>query len=80
MKLWGGLNMVQYMDELFLEYEAELEAKSKAYLASPQCAIDDARMAAKSKLENERRQAWEDSLTPEQWIEHFGNQEEDEDE
>ena len=68
------------MDELFLEYEAELEAKSKAYLASPQCAIDDARMAAKSKLENERRQAWEDSLTPEQWIEHFGNQEEDEDE
>ena len=77
MKLWGGLNMVQYMDELFLEYEAELEAKSKAYLASPQCAIDDARMAAKSKLENERRQAWEDSLTPEQWNPHFG---EDEDE
>ena len=74
MKLWGGLNMVQYMDELFLEYEAELEAKSKAYLASPQCAIDDARMAAKSKLENERRQAWEDSLTPEQWNQHFGEE------
>jgi len=66
--------MVQYMDELFLEYEAELEAKSKAYLASPQCAIDDARMAAKSKLENERRQAWEDSLTPEQWNQHFGEE------
>ena len=74
MKLWVGLNMVQYMDELFLEYEAELEAKSKAYLASPQCAIDDARMAAKSKLENERRQAWEDSLTPEQWNQHFGEE------
>jgi len=66
--------MVQYMDELFLEYEAELEARSKAYLASPQCAIDDARMAAKSKLENERRQAWEDSLTPEQWNQHFGEE------
>ena len=66
--------MVQYMDELFLEYEAELEAKSKANLASPQCAIDDARMAAKSKLENERRQAWEDSLTPEQWNQHFGEE------
>ena len=66
--------MVQYMDELFLEYEAELEAKSKAYLASPQCAIDDASMAAKSKLENERRQAWEDSLTPEQWNQHFGEE------
>ena len=66
--------MVQYMDELFLEYEAELEAKSKAYLASPQCAIDDARMEAKSKLENERRQAWEDSLTPEQWNQHFGEE------
>ena len=60
------------MDELLLEYEAELEAKSKAYLASPQCAIDDARMAAKFKLENDRREAWEASLTPEQWHHHFG--------
>ena len=63
------------MDELLLEYEAELEAKSKAYLASPQCAIDDARMAAKFKLENDRRDAWEASLTPEQWHHHFGEKE-----
>jgi len=63
------------MDELLLEYEAELEAKSKAYLASPQCAIDDARMAAKFKLENDRREAWEASLTPEQWHHHFGEDE-----
>ena len=63
------------MDELLLEYEAELEAKSKAYLASPQCAIDDARRAAKSKLENDRREAWEASLTPQQWHHHFGEEE-----
>lgn len=68
------------MDELILEYEAELEAKSIAYKESPQAAIDNARRAAKSKLEKERRQAWEDSLTPEQWIEHFGKEKEDDDE
>lgn len=68
------------MDELILEYEAELEAKSIAYEASPQAAIDNARRAAKYKLEKERRQAWEDSLTPEQWIEHFGKEKEDDDE
>ena len=73
----GGESMTRPMDEIFLEYEAELEAKSKAYLASPQCAIDDARMAAKSKLENERRQAWEDSLTPEEWKQHFGEEDEE---
>ena len=73
------IDKTQPMDELFLEYEAELEAKSKAYLASPQCAIDDARMAAKSKLENDRRQAWEDSLTTEHWQQHFGDEDEDED-
>jgi len=66
------MNNTRPMDELLLEYEAELEAKSKAYLASPQCAIDDARMAAKFKLENDRREAWEASLTPEQWHHHFG--------
>jgi len=74
MKLWGGLDMVQYMDELFLEYESELEAKSIAYEASPQAAIDNARMAAKFKIENDRRQAWEDNLTPEQWQHHFGEE------
>ena len=74
MKLWGGYDMAQYMDELFLEYEAELEAKSIAYEASPQAVIDKARMTAKYKLENERRQAWEDSLTPEQWQQHFGEE------
>lgn len=74
MKLWGGYDMAQYMDELFLEYEAELEAKSIAYEASPQAVIDKARMTAKYKLENERRQAWEDSLTPEQWNQHFGEE------
>ena len=68
------------MDELILEYEAELEAKSIAYEASPQAAIDNARRAAKYKLENDRRQAWEDSLTPEQWKKHFGEEEEEEDE
>ena len=68
------------MDELILEYEAELEAKSIAYEESPQAAIDNARRAAKSKLEKERRQAWEDSLTQEQWIEHFGKEKEDDDE
>jgi len=74
MKLWGGYDMAQYMDELFLEYEAELEAKSIAYEASPQAVIDKARMTDKYKLENERRQAWEDSLTPEQWQQHFGEE------
>ena len=66
--------MSKYMDEMVLEHEAELEAKSKAYLASPQCAIDDARMEAKSKIEKERRLVWEDSLTPEQWNQHFGEE------
>ena len=63
------------MDELLLEYEADLEAKSIAYEASPQAAIDNARRAAKSKLENDRREAWEASLTPEQWHHHFGEEE-----
>jgi len=67
------------MSELLLEYEAELEAKSIAYEASPQCAIDDARMAAKFKLENDRRDAWEASLTTEERREHFGDEDEDED-
>jgi len=75
----GGEVITKPMDELFLEYEAELEAKSIAYEASPQAAIDNARMAAKFKIENERRQAWEDNLTPEQWQHHFG-EDKDEDE
>ena len=66
--------MSKYMDEMLLEHEAELEVKSKAYLASPQCAIDDARMEAKSKLENERRLAWEYSLTPDELKHHFGEE------
>ena len=74
------IDKTQPMDELFLEYEAELEAKSKAYLASPQCAIDDDRMAAKFKLENDRRDAWEASLTPEQWQQHFGDEDEEDEE
>ena len=68
------------MDELIIEYEAELEAKSIAYEASPQAAIDNARRAAKSKLENDRRQVWEDSLTPEERREHFGDEEKEEEE
>ena len=71
------MNNTRPMDELLLEYEAELEAKSKAYLASPQCAIDDARRAAKSKLENDRRDAWEASLTTEERREHFGDEDEE---
>ena len=65
------------MSELLLEYEAELEAKSIAYEASPQAAIDNARRAAKSKLENDRRDAWEASLTTEERREHFGDEDED---
>jgi len=65
------------MSELLLEYEAELEAKSIAYEASPQAAIDNARRAAKSKLENDRRNAWEASLTTEERREHFGDEDED---
>ena len=69
------MNNTRPMDELILEYEAELEEKSIAYESSPQAAIDNDRRAAKSKLENDRRKAWEDSLTPEQWKQHFGEEE-----
>jgi len=72
--------MTQNMGDLIQEYEAELLVKQKAYEASPKFAIDEARIAAKFKIEDDRRQAWEDSLTPEELKEHFSEDEGGDDE
>tara|TARA_R110000764_G_scaffold1308_2_gene5188 strand:+ start:165 stop:377 length:213 start_codon:yes stop_codon:yes gene_type:complete len=63
------------MGDIFLEYEAELLAKAKAYSASPQAAIDDAKRTKRVELEEKRRIAWEESLTQEEREEHFGRDE-----
>ena len=68
------------MDELILEYEAELEAKAIAYEASPQGRIDREKSDAKWLLKEQEEQAYQDSLTPEELKAYLEDDEEDDDE
>jgi len=53
------------MDELILEYEAELLAKLVAYEASPQGVLDGEREHAIFLLKEQEEEAYQDSLTTE---------------
>ena len=67
------------MDELILEYEAELEAKAIAYEASPQGRIDREKSDAQWLLKEQEEQAYQDSLTTEELKAYLEDDEEEDD-